>query len=60
MLRARRDLGFHSPARTAIDVHPVTDAVAGFPEPNAAWRLIGFVVVRIGIKVRGHRRFPKR
>ena len=52
------DLGFHSQAQTAIDVRPVAGAVAGFPEPSAAWRLLGFIVVRAGIKVRGHRSFP--
>nr|CAM96193.1 hypothetical protein pQBR0161 [Pseudomonas fluorescens SBW25] len=51
------DLGIHSQAQTAIDVRPVTGAVAGFPGPSAAWRLLCFIVVRTGIKVRCHRRF---
>jgi len=43
-------------------VRPVVGAVAGFPESSAAWRLLGFIIIvvaRVGIEVRGHRRFPK-
>jgi len=51
------DIGFRSPTQPAIDVRPVAGDVAGSPEPSAAWSLLGFIVW-VGIKVRGHRRFP--
>lgn len=52
------DVGFHFFAQPAINVRPVATALAGFPEPSAAGRLLGFIVIRVGIKMRCHRRFP--
>ncbi|RYE72179.1 MAG: hypothetical protein EOO81_04060 [Oxalobacteraceae bacterium] len=49
--------GWPCSSQAAIDVRPVATAVAGFPEPSAAWRTLGFIVVRVGIKMRGYRRF---